>query len=172
MRRGQRRLEQSITGVVVGIREAPDGWSCAISRTTWIRLPVAAPDFAARLVGQRVRVVVASAGESRSATALALERLPWPSAADLWRRWGRRMAWPEDKWWELGLPIWQVLAATRAGHVIRQCRGRLASAVPSILRNPFAWAARAKLPALTRLPFGVIDAIARRLCPAWRWPTS
>lgn len=162
-----------ITGVVLGLRPEPDGRGVrlALSRRTWVRAPVP-PAEADWLAGRRVRVQV---GPERPLRAVALEGVAWPEAASLAARYRRApSSWgAAEPWlWRKGLPVWQVLAAARAGHLIRCLRRRPPKDVFWLLQHPFQYVMDAADPALRRVPFGVWEAVARRLRPAALWPAA
>lgn len=165
----ERADKRVITGVVLAVRCGPAGWRCALSRRTWVALPSSERTDYAWLAGRRVRLRLEP---GRPPRAVALELVPWPTEHELRRRYGSAPgAWgASEAWlWRAGLPVWQVWASARAGHLLRLCRRRAASDLLALLANPYAWANETRLPAVERLPFGLWDAVARRLKPPRRW---
>lgn len=164
---------RSITGVVLGLRSEPDGRGVrlALSRRTWVRVPIP-PAEADWVVGRRVRVRV---GPERPLRAVALEGIAWPEASALAARYRRfPSSWgAAEPWlWRKGFPVWQVLVAARAGRLIRHLRRSSPQEVCRLLQNPFQYAVDAADPACRRAPFGMWEAVARRLRPAALWPAT
>jgi hypothetical protein len=163
------RAGRSVTGVVLAVRRTAAGWQCAVSRRTWIALPAVAQTDYAWLAGRRVRLWLTDQSPPR---AIALECVPWPEWPSLDRRYGRWAPPDQAFWWRAGFPIWQVLAAARAGRLIRLCCAHLSRHVSRCLANPFAWARESTAPALMHAHLGLLDAIAARLRPRRRWPEA
>jgi hypothetical protein len=157
---------------VLAIRRGPAGWRCALSRRVWIALPSSEQTDYAWLLGRRVRLRVEP---GRPLRAVALDLVPWPTERELRRRYGRTPSvWgSSEAWlWRVWLPVWQVWASARAGHLIAACRRRAASDLLKLIANPYAWASEARLPAVERAPFGLWEAVARRLRAERRWPPA